>query len=658
MNSRPLLLIKRVLLVIMSVYMVIGLSANFYDAYFSFKTLILLPLVVIGPFFLKNLCGCLGHLSSKQLCALTWTAFGGIISLQIYVLNALPATVYHDAFRIVQQAEQISTGDIDWTSTYFLRNPNNVPLVALLGSWFKLTNFLGLSPNLSLIILKLLLFDGMLAVVLTIFKEATGKQILPTVGALFFLVSPYSYTYNIQVFYTDTPIFLAIALAALVLLKQYKQSLWHKTLWLLSLFVACIVAQILKPNFVIMAVAAGLTLLALFIWEKADFKRLLAPLLVIICAIGLAFPAGKVVDASISFHHDSSFELPIAHWTQMGLNTKSYGVYSWPDRKQLLRTPSFKARDATAKKSIVKRLKKLGPLGLLKLWIEKAGILLSVGNYNQAYTGGFIQTPAWFQQHQIWWTTGADLLLRCAFIFLYAQTLLSLAGEFKKRQNSCLVLFLLLAMNGYLTAHMLFWEVEERYGQAIFPLLLTLNAVYLARDKLPAMTFNFASRKLAALSALILVIGGGYLSLNQTKIARKPVVTVAQRSQLSGQYHAKVAWIDPGESVTQNVWVNSSNNYFSFLHVPGSRLKATLTDIEENKPLDVSSGKLNFKTNRIKPGKYQIKLYNDTKERQPAWLVRTHKYSLGQEPANISEPTWGKRTLIYLFGQTRDSKIE
>ncbi|GBG94009.1 hypothetical protein LFYK43_04680 [Ligilactobacillus salitolerans] len=655
MNSRALLLIKRVLLVLMAVYMIIGICANLYDHYFSLKTVILVPLAVIGPLFLKVLYAYLGRFSDKNLRIFTWAAFAGMIVLQIYVLLALPATVYHDAFRIVQQAEQIGTGDIDWTSTYFLRNPNNVPLAAMLGDWFKLTNFLGLSPNIALIILKLAIFDGMLAVVLAIFQEATGKRQLPASGALFFLVSPYSYTYNIQVFYTDTPIFFAISLVALVLLKQHHKSLHHPIIWLTGLFITCLAAQVLKPNFVIIAAAAGLTMLGLLLWKKAEFKHLLGPFLVVVCAIGLAFPAGKLVNASVSYHPDSSYELPTLHWTQMGLNVKNYGMYSGSDTKQTLKIPSLKERNATTKKIIVQRVKKLGFFGLLKLWTVKAGILLSVNNYNQAYTGGFIQSPAWFQQHQRWWTTGADLMLRCAFIFLYAQTLLTLAGEFKRRQSSGLVLFLLLAMIGYLTAHTLFWEVEERYGQAIFPLLLTLNAHYLAQG-VPSV--KFAGRKLAGLSALILVLGGGYLGLNRAKIVRRPVVTVAQRSQLSDQYHARVVWIEPGESVTQNVWVNSSNNYFAFLHAPGSQIKVTLTDIDAHQTFDASSGKLKFRTNRIKPGKYQIKLDNETKERQPAWLVRTHKYLLGQESANISEPNWGKRTLIYLFGQTRSDKIK
>lgn len=660
-NNKVLLIIKRCLIILALIYLSIGTWANIYNASSPLNSLVLLPLIIIGPLLFKMVYSCINGLTVSQLKKAILFSFAIMILVQLYVLIAMPATVYHDAFRTVQQAEQISTGDIDWTSTYFLRNPNNVPIVVFLGQWFKFTNFLGLSPNVALSVLKLLIFDGMIVTILAILKEIKGDLKLSAMAAIFFLLSPYSYTYNIQVFYTDTPIFLACAVTVLILLKwQERKNSLDKSkqgkLLLFPLFGTCLLAQIIKPNFLIFAIAALITTILLYFFQRLSLKKILAPLVTIILAIGLAFPAGKLVNASVDYHHDQSYELPTLHWVEMGLNARSYGMYSAQDTKRTLQIKNLKERQTAARKVIKQRVKKLGSFGLNKLWVTKMGILLKVNYYNQAYTGGFVQSPSWFQKHQRWWSATADIMLRCSFIFLYSQAMLALVNEFKKHQTAGLIIFLLLVINGYLTAHMLFWEAEERYGQVIFPLLVTVIGLDLSSS---VQSFTFVKTKrwlvprVLSLIAVIIFVGGNYLVLNKKQIQGLPVITVAQRSQLSDQYHAKVVWLEPGEYVTQNMWVKSQNNYFSFLKAPGSRASALLTNIDRSVSYNVTSGHLKFKQNKFEPGKYQLRLYNATSRRQPVWLVRTHHYQLGQEPANISEPDWGKRTLIYLFGQTQ-----
>lgn len=196
-NNKVLLIIKRCLIILALIYLSIGTWANIYNASSPLNSLVLLPLIIIGPLLFKMVYSCINGLTVSQLKKAILFSFAIMILVQLYVLIAMPATVYHDAFRTVQQVEQISTGDIDWTSTYFLRNPNNVPIVVFLGQWFKFTNFLGLSPNVALSVLKLLIFDGMIVTILAILKEIKGDLKLSAMAAIFFLLSPYSYTYNI-----------------------------------------------------------------------------------------------------------------------------------------------------------------------------------------------------------------------------------------------------------------------------------------------------------------------------------------------------------------------------------------------------------------------------------------------------------------------------
>lgn len=656
-DNKILLVVKRLLIILAGVYLVIGIGSNVYSPSGSGKSLLLVPLVFIGPLFFKLGYSYLKNISTNKLKIILSVVFITMVFVQIYVLTAMPATVYHDPFRVLQQAEQLGRGGSDWTATtYFLRNPNNVPITALLGQWFKLTNLVGLNPNTALSLLNLGIFDGMVATLLTFLAQVQEDLSLAVMGALFFLLTPYSYTYNIQVFYTDTPIFLAAALTILLLGKWHKaknSSRKRKCLLLGALFLVCILAQIIKPNFLIFGLAAFFVMLLFFFFKKESFKQIFPPLLTVILAIIIAFPASQVLDIAVHYQPQRSYQLPLTHWTAMGLNTETYGEFSAKDRQKILKVPTFEGRQKVLQKTIKNRAHDLGFLGLSKLWLEKSGILLSLNNYNEAYTGGFIDSPPWFQRHQRWWQVIGDLMLRCAFIFLYAQTLLALVSEFKRKKSTAPVLFLLLVINGYLTAHVLFWEVEERYGQAILPLLFAVIGLNLKSEEATffAKIKNFPWRQAGTLLATWALVGGSYLFAAKNNYQKKPLVTVAQRSQLSQQYGAKVIWLQAGGTVTQNFSVKSANNYFSYLKVPGSQLAVSLTNLNRQESYQLVSDQLKFSQNKLSAGKYRLRLYNMTKEPQPIWLVETHRYRLGQAAAEISQSLKGKGTLVYLFGQ-------
>ncbi|MHA5100812.1 hypothetical protein R5R56_00115, partial [Oenococcus oeni] len=147
---------KQLLIVLLSIAMLIGVACNLVYPFENTSSLILLPIVFIGPLLVFFLYRYLKKLPPFLLKRIILIAFLIMVLVQIYVFSAMPATIYHDPFRVIQEAEQVSTGDIDWTSDYFWRYPNNVPLTALVGFWFKLTNLLGLTPNLAIHILSLL----------------------------------------------------------------------------------------------------------------------------------------------------------------------------------------------------------------------------------------------------------------------------------------------------------------------------------------------------------------------------------------------------------------------------------------------------------------------------------------------------------------------
>ncbi len=137
-------------------------------------------------------------------------------------------------------------------------------------------------------------------------------------------------------------------------------------------------------------------------------------------------------------------------------------------------------------------------------------------------------------------------------------------------------------------------------------------------------------------------------------INSRGIATIAQRSQLSNQYNPHVTWLAAHSSVTQNVSIAATNDYFSILKVKGSRAVATLTNRTTKQTFNINAGHTKYSIlNQLKPGEYQIKVTNPTNDQQAIWLVKTHNYQLGQESATTPEPTWGKRSFVYMFSQNR-----
>ncbi|WP_252902558.1 hypothetical protein [Paucilactobacillus hokkaidonensis] len=117
------------------------------------------------------------QLSQKTV---TWCIGIGIILIfiiQLIVLRYLPATIYHDPFRVLYQAEHLSQGQHVWSSsTYFWRYPNNVPLAFLLSQWLKLTTFIHLSTNTALHILSIVLLDGFILIALSTIRKISRRN--------------------------------------------------------------------------------------------------------------------------------------------------------------------------------------------------------------------------------------------------------------------------------------------------------------------------------------------------------------------------------------------------------------------------------------------------------------------------------------------------
>lgn len=66
-NNKVLLIIKRCLIILALIYLSIGTWANIYNASSPLNSLVLLPLIIIGPLLFKMVYSCINGLTVSQL---------------------------------------------------------------------------------------------------------------------------------------------------------------------------------------------------------------------------------------------------------------------------------------------------------------------------------------------------------------------------------------------------------------------------------------------------------------------------------------------------------------------------------------------------------------------------------------------------------------
>ena len=64
-----------------------------------------------------------------------------------------------------------------------------------------------------------------------------------------------------------------------------------------------------------------------------------------------------------------------------------------------IKQPSQAARQRYNFKTIPKRIKTLGVVGVIRLWVVKLGIVLNVQGIQRWYNGGFRAAPRWYSNH-------------------------------------------------------------------------------------------------------------------------------------------------------------------------------------------------------------------------------------------------------------------
>ncbi|MGG7011529.1 UNVERIFIED_CONTAM: hypothetical protein HCY01_09110 [Limosilactobacillus fermentum] len=589
----------------------------------------------------------LDHLSTRQL---RWGIGLGLLAMliaQVVVLHVMPNTVYHDPYRVLSQADQLAAGHMTWDITYFWRYANNVPLAYLLSLWLRLTQLVGLSTNLSVHLLSILVLDSFIALALHTIWQLSQRASLLVVAFGFFALTPFAYTYYLQVFYSDLPTMLVLLIIMRSLLNWSQKTSRQRWFAGSGLVVAVMLGAMLKPNMVVLLPAlliVGLILARQHLWRQA---KLTLPILLIVLGFGLSLPATKVIDVAANYQPRTAFSFPATNWILMGYNQHSNGGYSGKDVGRAIKQPSQAARQRYNLKTIPKRIKTLGVVGVIRLWVVKLGIVLNVQGIQRWYNGGFRAAPSWYSNHAGFYQGLTVIGCVAATLLMWGALMLKLLRWRPDLTDPHQILALLAVTTalGYLAFHTLLWEVEPRYGQAILPLLwVALAAIPRQASQSRPRWANQASLLNGATALLVVFGAAGVLG---AQLPQKQVIA-AQRSQLSVQYHAKPKAVTPGTVLAEVVDVNAPANYFSVQIHAGSQVQVTLTNLATGQHYRLTmAGSVARLHHQLAAGQYRITVQNLTTRGQQVDVTHTYHYQLAAHPLTVNGQSQPTASLIY-----------
>lgn len=589
----------------------------------------------------------LDHLSTRQL---RWGIGLGLLAMliaQVVVLHVMPNTVYHDPYRVLSQADQLAAGHMTWDITYFWRYANNVPLAYLLSLWLRLTQLVGLSTNLSVHLLSILVLDSFITLALHTIWQLSQRASLLVVAFGFFALSPFAYTYYLQVFYSDLPTMLVLLIIIRSLLNWSQKTSRQRWFAGSGLVIAVMLGAMLKPNLVVLLPAlliVGLILARQHLWRQA---KLTLPILLIVLGFGLSLPATKVIDVAANYQPRTAFSFPATNWILMGYNQHSNGGYSGKDVGRAIKQPSQAARQRYNLKTIPKRIKTLGVVGVIRLWVVKLGIVFNVQGIQRWYNAGFRAAPSWYSNHAGFYQGLTVIGYVAATLLMWGALMLKLLRWRPDLTDPHQILALLAVTTalGYLAFHTLLWEVEPRYGQAILPLLwVALAAIPRQASQSRPRWANQASLLNGATALLVAFGAAGVLG---AQLPQKQVIA-AQRSQLSVQYHAKPKIVTPGTVLAEVVDVNAPANYFSVQTHAGSQVQVTLTNLATGQHYRLTmAGSVARLHHQLAAGQYRITVQNLTTCGQQVDVTHTYHYQLATHPLTVNGQSQPTASLIY-----------
>jgi Dolichyl-phosphate-mannose-protein mannosyltransferase len=352
-------------------------------------------LVIVLAWFVEK--ASLLHKIRRYYWPLVLFGFGFSIAIQLLIAHALSSYGYTwDSAIVYEQAvNYASKGAIDPNLvSYFAINPNNIALLALLGSLFRVAQGFGVTDFLSVAIalnIGVLILTQLITFLVA--KLLYGRLIAAVSLLITFVFI--SLTMYAHIPYTDTLAILFPISTLYITLRIASARRQSVKIALCALLGAVgVIGYLVKPTAIIalMAVAAVAAIGFLLTNRK---KGQHAPWLLATMCIAACLGSFAIVDVLYKKSADQLYVVPfsvtktgetskpLVHFMAMGLRTTpydnnvSYGGYSPEDAEAVSKLLTKSAKENVSKALLKQRLIEYGPVGYLRFLSHKLNWILS-----------------------------------------------------------------------------------------------------------------------------------------------------------------------------------------------------------------------------------------------------------------------------------------
>lgn len=411
-----------------------------------------------------------------------YVLFFAIFLLQSFFILWMKASLRYDTLKVFDEALSLLNGNVlspDYSSGYFAKYPNNIPICIATALLLKPAVLLGISINNLMLYIQLInvlfmdisfYFSYKLLVLVRSRLDGVIFLFLVLLNPLTYLIAPFYYTHTFSMAFSTGAIYFFICCLAKD--TTMKQRLIHA--FLIGLLVS-IGFKIRATVFIIPVAMLIYLLLNIKILSKKSIYTFAAFLTAILVGFGSYY---------LTQHHYVKFDYnetgyPATHWIMLGL--QGSGGYNAADDAYTESFPTKAAREQATEAMILQRATQLKFKGLLHLWRDKLEITWSDG------TDDFIDNISMTKDFSIRndFISGStnDLLVTYCHIFhfmlLFFLFISTVVALFYKPNYYLLVVFLNLL--GGIIFHLI-WEAGEVYNISFSCSVLVLAATGLSHS--------------------------------------------------------------------------------------------------------------------------------------------------------------------------------
>ncbi|OCA88298.1 hypothetical protein A8F94_10910 [Bacillus sp. FJAT-27225] len=393
--------------------------------------------------------------------------FIGSAAVQLLVVKWFDITPSWDFGTIVHDAAIIFEGQT--LNDYFIKYPNNIFLVILLGAVGKLfspTLFIFQLFNICVITLSQYLIYS-ITKKLASYGTALASLLL---SGLFF-----PYIFFAPIVYTDTISLLFLLLPLTILIDQNGRFIIKLTR-VLPASILFALGMILKGSLVIFVIAFAIVLFIFGSKWKKSYS--LIPILILLI-LKVAFNSWIYQNDFIDKAKIDRYSFPVTHWLVMGQNSERFGKYAANDvawTAELLNKMPKETVSQIHLKELIARIKEKGVMGNIAYTKEKISHTWTDGTY---YSLNKIKRRPIHPENiasLLNYKSGHIIQAYARIQHLFVMAGILLFSLKVRKEKSETYLFFLLSIIGFFLFFIM-WEARSRYLVSLTPIFIMMASI-------------------------------------------------------------------------------------------------------------------------------------------------------------------------------------